>query len=149
MANINGRRRYWQEPTFERMLQAVVKEFKKKHKNRDPDNEEISFLRVAARKKRQAAYAAIEREGGNMAIQSVNADMTKDAMAGMRLEFKHRGYKTRMYNSVYDEIVIGTEERSKDDVHELQQKIMIKSGEKFIKKVPVEVEGHLLKYWTK
>jgi DNA polymerase I-like protein with 3'-5' exonuclease and polymerase domains len=95
------------------------------------------------------AQAAIEREGANFQVQSVNVEWTKTAMYEMRKRFKQRKYDVKMHNAPYDETVIDAHISCAQDVHELQGKIMIESANRFMKTVPVEVEGHLKPYWTK
>jgi DNA polymerase I-like protein with 3'-5' exonuclease and polymerase domains len=93
--------------------------------------------------------AAIRREGANFHIQSVNADFTKAAMYEIRKEFKRRGWDARMYNSVYDEIVIDFDASIAEEGHEIQKEIMVREANKMLKRVPMETEGHLQTHWTK
>jgi DNA polymerase I-like protein with 3'-5' exonuclease and polymerase domains len=54
-----------------------------------------------------------------------------------------------MYNSVYDEIVLDVSAKDGQAIHDLQCKVMVECGQRYCSKVPVEVEGHLAKHWTK
>jgi len=91
----------------------------------------------------------IEREGGNHVIQSVNADMTKHAMYLLRRYIKQTGVRSKLINQVYDEIVTTTHEDDSKAFHEKKQEIMKYAAETFLEKVPMEVEGETLPYWTK
>jgi len=93
--------------------------------------------------------ASIEREGGNHIIQSVNADMTKYAMFLIRRYIKKYGVRSKVINQVYDEIVTTTHKDDSAEFHKKKKEIMIYAAEAFLKKVPMEVEGEALPYWTK
>lgn len=128
LANISGRRRYWLKP--------------------DPNNRE-RFPRGRDDDAYRGVCASIEREGGNCLIQSVNADMTKDAMIGIRKHVKKNRVRSHIINQVYDEIVTTTHKDDSPDFWKVKQKIMVESAQKFLKEVPMVVEGHVLPYWTK
>jgi DNA polymerase I-like protein with 3'-5' exonuclease and polymerase domains len=145
MANMNGRRRYWFKPNVEKIEATAKAEMLKMTHGKHDD----WLLKRLIRDKKNAHLSAVEREGANFQIQSVNADMTKSAMASMRREFKKRRYDARMYNSVYDEIVLDVAQGCGEEVHELHKKIMMDEANKMLKRVPMEVEGHLKSYWTK
>lgn len=121
LANLNGRRRYWKLPEG------------------DWDSNP----------KYKAHIAAIEREGGNFRIQSVNADLTKYSMTLMRWEKKKLGYDVEFINQVYDEVVTETAEKDSPNWHPIKQRLMREAGERWIKKVPVVVEGDVGPTWTK
>lgn len=93
--------------------------------------------------------SAIKREGGNFLIQSVNADMTKLAMVYIREYKKKNRVRTEFMNQVYDEIVTRTHKDDSQDFHEMKKKFMLKAAEKYLKTVPMEVEGHVGRCWTK
>lgn len=147
MSNSNGRMRHWTKPNYAKIEAAVRADLAKK-KRKGPaltDNQ----IREIVKDKYRASEGGIKREGANFMIQSINADMTKTAMARMRLEFKKRGYDSRMYNSVYDEIVVDHHKSTAEAAYELQQKIMLDSANEMLRHIPMEVEGHLLEMWTK
>lgn len=128
LANLSGRRRYWRLP--------------------DPNNKE-QFPRGREDPIYLGIVSGIEREGGNYLIQSVNADMTKMAMHGIRKLRKQRGFRTKFMNQVYDEIVTRTHKDDSAEFHPLKQKIMIEAAESLLKSVPMEVDGHVGSCWTK
>jgi DNA polymerase I-like protein with 3'-5' exonuclease and polymerase domains len=121
LANLNGRRRYWKLPEGDHFTNPKYK----------------------------AHIAAIEREGGNFKIQSVNADLTKLSMTLIRHEKKKLGYDVEFINQVYDEVVTETSEKHTKEWHPIKQRLMREAGERWIKKVPVVVEGDVGPSWTK
>jgi DNA polymerase I-like protein with 3'-5' exonuclease and polymerase domains len=145
MVNINGRRRVWRKPNLEVIKARVYAEETKNGRIKVPEHK----LREEVKKAWDGAWASIEREGANFGIQTVNADMTKKAMAADRLACKALGYDSRMYNSVYDEIVKDSHKSCAQEAHELQKKVMIDAANSMLKRVPMEVEGHLKTHWTK
>lgn len=128
LANLNGRRRYWIRP--------------------NPDDRE-KFPLGDKDPAFNTQRVAIELQGGNFLIQSVNADMTKAAMVEIRKLKKTRGIRTDIVNAVYDEIVTMTHKDDSAEFHELKKKIMVDVSKKWVKTVPIEVEGEALPYWTK
>jgi DNA polymerase I len=92
---------------------------------------------------------AVRREGGNFMIQSVNADLTKYAMALIRDHIKRNKVRSQMVLQVYDEIVTETHKDDSEQFFEDKKRIMIQAAERYVKKVPIEVEGHVKTHWTK
>lgn len=131
---MSGRRRYWRKP--------------------NPDDR-ATFPEGARDRLYQGVLAAIGREGGNYPMQGTNADMTKRAMISLRRWSKQRGIEVKLLNNVYDELVTQCKEEYADEVAEAKQKIMkdeaawFLSGREGLQDVPMEVEGHILPYWTK
>lgn len=146
MSNSNGRMRHWTKPNFPRILAQIEAENAKRKKGPKMTPGQIQ---EAARDKYKAAEGGIKREGANFMIQSINADMTKTAMARIRKEFQKRNWDGRMYNSVYDEIVMDLHKDIAQEGYALQEKIMLESANEMLKRVPMEVEGHLTTTWTK
>lgn len=128
LTNLNGRRRYWRLPDH---------------------NDKEKFPKGRHDPKYTGILAMIEREGGNFMIQSVNADITKQGMIDIRRYRKKNGIRSNFSNQVYDEIVTRTHKDDTAAFHPVKQKLMIKAGEKWLKKVPVEVDGHVGPCWTK
>ena len=128
LTNLNGRRRYWNLP--------------------NPDDLE-RFPRGKFDDVYKGTIAKIQREGGNFSIQSVNADITKRAMADIRKFAKEHGIRTMIYNAVYDEIVTETHKDDHAFFWPHKQRIMREAAQIWLKRVPMEVDGHALPYWTK
>lgn len=128
VTNLNGRRRYWNLPDPQNTE-------KYKHGKNDP--------RYIAR------LAAIEREGGNCCIQSVNSDITKESMTRIRKYRKQNNIRSSFINQVYDEIVTKTHKDDTESFHPVKQKIMTDVSAIWLKNVPMEVDGDILPYWHK
>lgn len=149
MTNYAGRRRWWKAPNDTWARNEIIKEITKANKGQPlTQSQEYSVVRLLD-DKLKGIWAKIERDGANFMVQSGNAEWTKDAMYHVRKECRARGYDAKMYNSVYDEIVLDCAGKDAVEIHELQKKIMIREGQKYLKQVPVDVEGHLKTYWTK
>lgn len=128
LINLNGRRRYWNVP--------------------DPENSE-KYPLGCRDPKYKGVIAAIEREGGNQMIQSVNADMTKLGMINIRKYRKINKIRSDFVNQVYDEIVTETHKDDSLMFHPRKQAIMIEASNVYLKTIPMEVEGHVGLTWTK
>jgi len=128
LANANGRRRNWIIPES-RDLNKFPKGYM------DP--------------KYQGILSSIGREGGNFLIQSVNADITKTAMINMRKHTIKNKIRSNIMLQVYDEVVTCTHKDDAEEWREKKREIMIESARIWIDSVPIEVDGHVLPYWTK
>jgi len=128
LTNMNGRKRKW----F-----YVDRTNKEKYPNGVEDP------------KYKGTIAAIEREGGNFMIQSVNADMTKYAMILIRNYARKHGIRTGFVNQVYDEIVTETHKDDSEAFVVIKRRLMIEAAHHWLKKIPMEVEGHVDLCWTK
>ena len=128
LVNLNGRRRYWRLPN---------------------QNDTTKFPKGRFDGLYKAIISKIQREGGNFLIQSVNADITKLAMARIRRYALDNGIRTRIYNSVYDEIVTETHVDDHEAFWPEKRRIMEEAGAEWIHKVPMTVDGDALPYWTK
>lgn len=128
LINLNGRRRYWNLPDANNLERFPKGRFDGLYKG---------------------IIAKIQREGGNFLIQSVNADMTKLAMTMIRRYAIDNGIRTKIYNSVYDEIVTETHKDDHAEFWPIKQRLMREAAEVWLKKVPMVVDGDALPYWTK
>jgi len=128
LINGNGRRRYWIMPDSGDHT---------KYPGGDTDEGYLGRLK------------GITREGGNFPIQSTNADMTKTAMVMIRDYIKTNKVRSVIMNQVYDEIVTRTHKDDSPTFHEAKKKIMLEAAEKFLNKVPMEVESSVGRTWTK
>jgi DNA polymerase-1 len=128
LANLGGRRRYWIRPNPEDRTKFPLGD-------KDPTYQFIC--------------SKIEREGGNAVIQSVNADMTKQAMVWIRDHIKKHNVRAHFVNQVYDEIVTESHKDDSPDFVEAKRRIMIEAGQKYLKKIPIEVDGHVAAHWIK
>lgn len=126
--NAAGRRRYWRLP--------------------DPSDSE-KFPMGLKDEKYIGIMEGIKREAGNFKIQSMNVEMTKEAMVEIRKYKKKNKVRTEFMNQVYDEIVTITHKDDAPDFYEAKKRIMIAAGEKWVTSVPIEVEGEVTTCWTK
>ena len=125
LVNINGRRRYYKLPDPAQFEGG----------SRDPLY--------------KGKIGMIERSGGNFMIQSVNADITKQAMIEIRDYAKANKIRTHFVNAVYDEIVTRTHKDDSPSFHAMKLKIMQDVAERMITTVPMEVDGNVGLFWNK
>lgn len=125
ISNLNGRRRYWNLP--------------------DPEE----FRLGKEDEEYRSRLASISREAGNFPIQSVNADITKLAMTNIRSHIKKNKVRSNIILQVYDEIVTETHKDDSAEFHKVKQQIMKDAAHKWLKEVPMEVDGHVGPSWTK
>jgi DNA polymerase I-like protein with 3'-5' exonuclease and polymerase domains len=126
--NSNGRRRYWLLPN---------------------PGDRLKFPRGVRDFKYQRMISDIEREAGNHPIQSTNADITKYAMIRLRKHIKQKKVRSGIMLQVYDEIVTRTHKEDSEEFHAAKVKIMEEAAARWVTTVPIEIEGHVLPYWTK
>ncbi|NBO57181.1 MAG: hypothetical protein EBU84_21870, partial [Actinobacteria bacterium] len=139
----------WHKPNYFKFYAEFEKEILSKRKLDKLTPELETEVHELVKEKERGIYAGIEREGANFMVQSTNVEWTKSAMYEIRKRCKQRGYDARMYNSVYDEIVLDVASKDAEAVYDLQCKTMVECGQRYCSKVPVEVEGHLAPHWTK
>jgi len=89
------------------------------------------------------------KKGGNFGIQSINAEITKDAMIDLRRYIKDNKIRSQMVLQVYDEIVTRTHKDDSPEFVVKKREIMNNSAHKWLKTVPMEVEGEVMGSWTK
>jgi DNA polymerase I len=93
--------------------------------------------------------ASVARIAKNMPIQGTNADMLKLSMAGIRRRLLESELSAFMVNCVHDEILVQAESGDAWAVADLMKEEMIQAGERYIKKVPVEVDVGVSGAWQK
>lgn len=117
--NVSGRRRYYELP---------------------PKDDWKEYNRIANK---------VLKKGGNFGIQSVNAEITKDSMIELRRYIKENKIRSQMILQVYDEVVTRTHKDDSPDFVKKKRQIMVDSAQKWLKRVPMEVEGEVMDSWTK
>ena len=80
----------------------------------------------------------IERQAKNHPIQGTNADCTKYALVFIQDRIKKEGWEAWPILTVHDEVVCEVREDQAEEWSKIQSQEMIRAGELFIKKVPVE-----------
>lgn len=93
-------------------------------------------------------FGKLKREGVNHIIQGGIADVVKFAMKFIFYENPF-GNDLVMIMQVHDEIVFLVKEEIAEDAQKFIVKQMIRAGELFIKRLPVEVDSFIEDYWTK
>jgi len=107
-------------------------------------------------KEYHSKVAQIKREAGNFPIQGGNADLTKIAMTWIRdfiklYQIKHNGgrYLAHVCLQVYDEILVDCPATHAEEFCKEMHRLMIKAGERVIKRVPVLTDGAIEDHWSK
>jgi len=95
-----------------------------------------------------------ERNGMNHPIQGSGADITKEALVGIRnliLETNkmHKKEVARLLCTVHDQIDVEVIDEIAQQFAEQMKQIMIESGNKYVKDVNMEVDVTITKVWTK
>jgi len=91
--------------------------------------------------------AELRRFVKNMPIQGTNSDIIKTAMIGISDSFREKHLDAAIINTVHDELVVESSETDALPAAEIVKSRMINAGGRFIKKVPVDVECSIGRYW--
>ena len=94
---------------------------------------------------RMVAY--IERQGKNTPIQGTSADMTKYGLVYVWNRFKKEGLDATPIHTVHDEIVCEVKEDQAQKAVKILEEEMARAGERFLKNVPVKVDGVVSDIW--
>ena len=89
----------------------------------------------------------IERQGKNTPIQGTSADMTKHALVSVLRRFRKEGLDATPIHTVHDEIVVEVRADQAKKAVKILEEEMKAAGEKFLKDVPVKVEGVISDIW--
>ena len=95
-----------------------------------------------------------ERNGGNQPIQGSGADITKEALVGVRNLIKdyNTRYKTEvafLICTVHDAIDSEVRQDLAEQFARDKERVMIECGNKYVTDVKMEVDTTITKYWTK
>ena len=93
------------------------------------------------------AMSLAQRNGKNMPIQGLNADILKRALRLLHNEIQ--GTSAKLVNIVHDEIVVEADTPESQSTAQKLEDAMCKAGEEYIQKVPVKVDVHIADDWTK
>ena len=91
--------------------------------------------------------AAAKRNGVNMPIQGTSADILK-----LALRYLHeatRGTTQKLVNIVHDEIIVECDAADAEETAENLAGAMRRAGERFVKRVPINVDVHVADEWAK
>lgn len=95
----------------------------------------------------QKDQARIRNMCMNFPMQSGNASITKHALYLIRQHLK--GKDAKIISTVHDEILVEAHKDIAQEVYDIVRKDMIDAAKRFIKNVPVDVEGHISDQWEK
>ncbi len=93
--------------------------------------------------KRKVAF--YERVGKNNPILSTDGDMLKIAM--LMLHNRISEFGATIVNCIHDELVIEAPEQNAFAVAKIVKEVMIKAGQRFVKKVPIVVDVKIRDVW--
>lgn len=88
-----------------------------------------------------------QRNGKNAPIQGTSADILKRALRLLNDEL--RDTSAQIVNIIHDEIVVEVNEGEAESVAAKVERAMISAGEEYVHSVPVTVESHISREWTK
>ena len=88
-----------------------------------------------------------QRNGKNAPIQGTSADILKRALRLLNDEL--RDTSAQIVNIIHDEIVVEVNEGEAESVAAKVERAMISAGEEYVHSVPVTVESHIAREWTK
>jgi len=91
--------------------------------------------------------SAVGREAMNLPIQSLCADMIKEAFPQIQAKLEPLGVK--FINVVHDELVFECKEEQVEEVCTFVKTIMEKAGSKYLKHIPCIVDVKFSDYWQK
>ncbi len=91
--------------------------------------------------------SSIERQAKNHPIQGTNADAVKYALVFLQDRLQKEKVDGKVILTVHDEVVCEVREDQAEDWAKIQQHEMIKAGELFIKKVPIESDPFVGDVW--
>lgn len=133
-----GRRRRWLEPTWEVAKARVLKDLNK--------GETLTEHKI--RRRYVGMFRSIEREGKNMPIQGLNADLTKRAMFLIWIQLFAR-FGAYILNTIHDECVIECPAECADECAAFIDQCMRQAGAEWVKGLPMTTEGTIAEWWTK
>lgn len=86
-------------------------------------------------------------EAANFPVCATEVDGSRYALATIFRVLEAKGYKAKIVNEVYDEIMIEADESCVEEVALLHGKLMLDGMQQCLPTVPVEVEGHIGDNW--
>ena len=88
-------------------------------------------------------------EGRNTPIQSTAADIVKQMMVDVSEKIERNGHAAFLVNQVHDEIVVECKRSEAEEVDCYVKETIVGAGQKYLKRVPVVVEGGIKPRWEK
>lgn len=91
--------------------------------------------------------AEIGRAGANHLIQGLNAEITKQALIDIYEALIEKNYDAKVISTIHDEIVVECKEEQAEEVSLLMKELIIKSGQVYLKTIPVDVGINIGDCW--
>lgn len=88
-------------------------------------------------------------EGRNTPIQSTAADIVKQMMVDVHEKIEKNGHSAFLVNQVHDEIVVECKRSDAEEADLYIRDTIVGAGQKYLKRVPVVVEGGIKTRWEK
>jgi DNA polymerase I-like protein with 3'-5' exonuclease and polymerase domains len=149
--DLAGRRRLFRKPSWE-WCKEIVTANNKKYKDGKPASEgQIKW-------KMKSMMESIAREGCNHKIQGTNASATKLSMGcgfdeSGKAFFWHYSRPDKeqawLVNLVHDEAVFESPDEKIEEANATAKDCMIRALSRYVKRVPVTVDGHIDTHWVK
>lgn len=95
----------------------------------------------------RAQVASAQRYAKNMPIQGTSADILKRALRMLHNDL--RGTSGKLVNIVHDEIIVECDASEADAMAAKLESVMLRAGEHYVKRVPINVDVHTSADWTK
>lgn len=89
------------------------------------------------------------REAGNMKMQGTCSDILKLALRDIYDAIKFGGFRTKILNAPYDEIVTMTHKDDSAEFVKVKRDLMRQAAEFYIKRIPMTVSGKVSNSWIK
>ena len=105
------------------------------------------MMRLRFEESDRQQIGAAKRNGVNMPIQGTSADILKIALR--LLHDSLRGTSGQLVNIVHDEIIVECDAAEADETVIKLETAMRRAGERYVKKVPVNVDVHVADEWAK
>lgn len=105
------------------------------------------LLRLRFDENDRQQIAAARRYGINMPIQGTSADILKRSLR--LLHDGIRGTSAKLVNIVHDEVIVECDAASANETAVILENSMRSAGEEYVSRVPVKVDVHIAKEWTK
>jgi len=95
----------------------------------------------------RSSIGAAQRYAKNMPIQGTSADILKRALRLLHDEL--RGTTAKLVNIVHDEIVVECDAADAEEMADKLESAMLRSGQEYVKRVPIKVDAVIADQWCK
>lgn len=135
-------------PGVKKYLESVAKEGVKKGWSTTPAGRKRWYVQPdPSEPDYTRKISHIERQAKNHPIQGTNADAIKYALVFLTEKIKEKNFDSSIILTVHDEVVCEVREDQAEEWAKIQSEQMIRAGQLFIKKVPVESKPFVGDVW--